>query len=206
MDDRTLRELLHRVADDPPPAGFEAGDIAARARRTGHPRQRMLAGVATAVSVVIAAAIVVPVMLLGPGQVDTAAPAVQHGLSARGDTAHDKAGRVGPQVMGRAGTCPVDRGLAAALADQLALPAGSRTVPVPGGCPAGGRGAAYRVGGGTVSAVLLPAGTRPRTAEAAEVRTAGSGATLVVTRTPGSRAAPMTAPLSGIADRLATRF
>jgi hypothetical protein len=105
----------------------------------------------------------------------------------------------------------VDRELAIALAGELPVTAGA-AVPAPL-CPAGSRAAAFRVPGGTVSAVVAPAGVAVPLSggpEGAEVvrRTAESGRSLLVISipAPGSHTAPHTRDVERIAAALASRF
>lgn len=214
--------LFRSAVDDAPPASFDEQDVRARYRRTRRRRMSTVAGSALAV---VLAAVLVPVLVLAgrpggsapPGALAAAphastttphrlSPFAQQlpgGPSEQGNGPH---GRVGPQVDGtRSGCARVDRELATALEGELPVPADT-AIPVPGGCPAGGRGAALPVHGATVAAVVLPAGVHPGPARQGngdrQVRTAPSGATVEVFVSGGAPPA-LRAQLPAIADRLA---
>lgn len=229
-EETALAALLRDAASAPPPASFDEGDV--RERYRGQRRRRMRALTGSGL-VVVLAAVLVPVLLLtnhsngrtpdgnlalGPHVSSTPGQKRQElspysgqlpgGPSKQGDGSH---GRVGPRADGTRGGCArVDRELATALAGGLPVSAASAT-PVPGGCPAGGRGASLPVRGGTVSAFVLPPGVKlgdvPRTERTREVRHPRSGATVVVLMDSLSGPAPtMRAKLAELADQLAARY
>jgi hypothetical protein len=216
--------LFHSAVEDAPPASFDEHDVRARYRRDRRRRMSTVAGSALAV---VLAAVLVPVLVLGshrnggtpagnlaaaphvsttttPQRLSPFAQQLPAGPPKQGDGPH---GRVGPRVDGtRSGCARVDRELATALADELPASYGL-PVPVPGGCAAGGRGAALRVRGVTVSAVVLPPGVPAGSAgggqHSRQVRHDRSGGTVVVFAD-GTTSPPLRAKLAAIADRLAS--
>lgn len=222
MDERELTELFRDAPGEPPEPSFSLHDVTSAARRDSR-RRRAVTGVAVAVALVAGGGGALGAVLSG-NPMDTAvtAQAPAHspapGVEERsGNGQGDLPGAVGSeQVSPRvgdptAGCAHVDSRLAGALARELDMsPAGAAAAPL---CGPGVRGAAFKVAGGRVSAMVVPGdaavqpASQPEGTAVAERGTAGGGTVLVVSNpAPGSTAAPLAGEVDRIAAALAAQF
>jgi hypothetical protein len=236
VDEQKLAELFRAAAADTPPAAFDAHDVVAASRRITARRRSLIAGGSALAGVVLVVGLVVglghtgdsgvPASSAAAGSARTGTPGANRAQPMMPDEdipnptpkqGGDGAGRTGGNA---AGCGPTDGQLAAALANELPSVGARTTVPNTITCPADTRSAAYRVSGGTVGVLLIPAGESGVRVDPGVVtsphRTA-SGASLIVFSAPDvgsgitpNTSHPETAPdagqLAGVATGLAARF
>ncbi|MGH3435008.1 MAG: hypothetical protein ACRDRN_00910 [Sciscionella sp.] len=216
MDERAVTELFRSAASDVPPPAFDAHDIAAASRRAdARKRRAVLTGSASGVGVLIAAAITLPLVFGGQQHsqsADAAAPSVVSGAQQPpldGTRSGRPGSPIGPLVERGGTTCGrFDQQLAIALSGELPSRPISRPAPATADCPAGTRSASFQVEGGTVAALIVPAGSDlPRLSGPNQAHATASGAVVIVftTAAPGKQA-PLAGRLAGMAEHLAARF
>ncbi|MGA6163194.1 hypothetical protein [Amycolatopsis magusensis] len=241
MDDRQLETLFRDAPGEPPEPTFDLGRVTRASHRAKVRRRNTVSAVCGAVLVVLVGAGVITGARESGDELSAAAPASTEEVNGNtqlgpmgqpGDgpgrppvaapesfpsdspmQGGETTGETGPRAEGTFGCDQADRELATALAGELPVPAPDGTAMPGRVCSTDFRSASFPVGGGVVSASVVPAGvsltlaTQPEGTLRAEAQSP-TGATVLVLSipAPGSTDAPFAKDMQGVADALAKRF
>lgn len=230
MDERELKTMFADAVGEPPPPGFDVGDVASASVRA-QARRRKVIGAACGCFVLLLAGLGVVGFLTksgGGGTMSAAsAPATQTGADGQpgmgperpsigGNTSGfptrspmqggDGTGKNGPRAESASGCDKVDGELATALAGELPVTVKTAAATPGRVCVTQSRAAGFQLQGGWISVLLLPSGVSldPAAIPVGSARSevaAASGSTVELISTPDpGTAAP---PLADDLSRLA---
>lgn len=207
MDENELKALFRDAPGEPPSPTFNTADVVRASQRATARRRNGIAVACSALVLVLAGVGMFGVLTrFNAGSLTAASNSGQEAASAGEPGANSarppdsgessnfsnpqpQQGGSGPEKTGQMsaegtyGCDQVDRELATALAGELPVPVDIAKATPGDICTAGARSAGFQVPGGTVSAVVYPAGASPVVPPAGSAvaqRTTAKGSTVVV--------------------------